>query len=226
MSNLPVSLSFEGSKLSIIDHNGQPWLSAGDLARALGYSRSDIVSKLYRRNKDEFTDDMTRNTKTVFSEKINNLRPINETRIFSPRGCHLVAMFARTPKAKAFRRWVLDVLDGLSFGDSPEVELLSAAQQKEVTRLAGSISRNFRCYEAAQWAVYKRLRDQLDVSSIHAIPASQYEDAILLLQDMRKVSDDFSYTVYEAERLFFRRSIRRGLSFQSDKMTDGIKQLG
>ena len=32
-------------------------------------------------------------------------------RIFSLRGCHLLAMFARTPVAKAFRRWVLDVLE-------------------------------------------------------------------------------------------------------------------
>lgn len=34
-----------------------------------------------------------------------------ETRIFSLRGCHLLAMFARTPVAKAFRRWVLDVIE-------------------------------------------------------------------------------------------------------------------
>lgn len=33
------------------------------------------------------------------------------TRAFSLRGAHLVAMFARTPKAKEFRRWVLDILD-------------------------------------------------------------------------------------------------------------------
>jgi hypothetical protein len=36
-----------------------------------------------------------------------------DTRIFSTRGCHLIAMFARTPLAKEFRRWVLDVLDQL-----------------------------------------------------------------------------------------------------------------
>lgn len=32
-------------------------------------------------------------------------------RVFSLRGAHLVAMFATTPKAKEFRRWVLDILD-------------------------------------------------------------------------------------------------------------------
>lgn len=38
-----------------------------------------------------------------------------ETRIFSLRGCHPLAMFARTPVAKAFRRWVLDVIE--QYGD-------------------------------------------------------------------------------------------------------------
>lgn len=33
------------------------------------------------------------------------------TRIFSLRGVHLIAMFARTPVAEDFRKWVLDILD-------------------------------------------------------------------------------------------------------------------
>ncbi|HHW4669566.1 MAG TPA: BRO-N domain-containing protein, partial [Xylella fastidiosa subsp. multiplex] len=38
----------------------------------------------------------------------NSDKPV---RLFSPRGCHMVAMFARTSVAAAFRRWVLDVLE-------------------------------------------------------------------------------------------------------------------
>jgi len=34
-----------------------------------------------------------------------------KVRVFSLRGAHLIAMFARTPVAKEFRRWVLDILD-------------------------------------------------------------------------------------------------------------------
>ena len=41
-------------------------------------------------------------------------------RIFSLRGCHLLAMFARTPVAKAFRRWVLDVIE--QYGDRVPVD--------------------------------------------------------------------------------------------------------
>ena len=37
---------------------------------------------------------------------------MREVRIFSLRGAQLLAIFARTPPAKRFRRWVLDVLEG------------------------------------------------------------------------------------------------------------------
>src|SRR5680860_348024 len=122
--NIPVPASyliFEGVELTIIDHDGRPWLASTDLARALGYSRSDKVSRLYRENSDEFTTGMTEvialpsrdfneNTESGFSGNLQKT-----VRIFSPRGCHLLAMFARTEKAKHFRKWVLDVLDRISF---------------------------------------------------------------------------------------------------------------
>ncbi|WP_341535798.1 hypothetical protein [Glaesserella parasuis] len=34
-----------------------------------------------------------------------------QVRVFSLRGAHLIAMFARTKVAKDFRKWVLDILD-------------------------------------------------------------------------------------------------------------------
>jgi hypothetical protein len=34
-------------------------------------------------------------------------------RIFSLRGAHLLGMFARTARAAEFRRWVLDILEGV-----------------------------------------------------------------------------------------------------------------
>lgn len=36
---------------------------------------------------------------------------MQDTRIFSLRGAHLLAMFARTDKAKEFRVWVLDLIE-------------------------------------------------------------------------------------------------------------------
>ncbi|MFN2858042.1 P22AR C-terminal domain-containing protein, partial [Escherichia coli] len=43
------------------------------------------------------------------SKSTRNLK--KKVRVFSLRGAHLIAMFARTPVAKEFRRWVLDILD-------------------------------------------------------------------------------------------------------------------
>ena len=47
----------------------------------------------------------------VMTNGINNNLREKKVRIFSLRGAHLIAMFARTPVAKEFRRWVLDILD-------------------------------------------------------------------------------------------------------------------
>jgi prophage antirepressor-like protein len=79
----------------------------GCLSHALGYERADSVSRLYDRNKDEFGEDM--------AGTVNLTVPGNPmsipVRIFSPRGCHLIGFLAKTAKAKAFRKWVLDVLE-------------------------------------------------------------------------------------------------------------------
>jgi hypothetical protein len=103
------ALVFQNTTFSIVDHNGQPWLRAAEIAQALGYGRSDKVTRLYSRNAGEFTDCMTAVVETPTSGFSGNLT--TETRIFSLRGAHLVAMFARTDRAAEFRRWVLDILD-------------------------------------------------------------------------------------------------------------------
>jgi prophage antirepressor-like protein len=108
-SSLPDCVRFHDTELSIIDRDGRPWVTAPDLARALGYSRADKIGKLYRANQSEFNDTMAHTLETRLRGQVA-ARPV---RIFSPRGCHLIAMFARTDRAKAFRRWVLDVLEGL-----------------------------------------------------------------------------------------------------------------
>lgn len=110
-STLPAAVEFGDQSLTIIDRDGTPWLSAADLARALGYKRADVIGHLYRKHADEFTAGMSG---TIEMMVPNQNRPTIPVRVFSPRGCHLIAMFARTERAAAFRRWVLDVLEGLA----------------------------------------------------------------------------------------------------------------
>lgn len=103
MSSL--ALSFNEVKFNPVPwQDGQIWLSSGELAQALGYKQENAVSKIFNRNSDEFTKNMTQ---IIDNPRIPNLG----MRIFSLRGCHLIAMFARTAVAKQFRKWVLDILD-------------------------------------------------------------------------------------------------------------------
>lgn len=105
------ALAFHNTQFDIVDRDGQPWLQAAQIAKALGYAREDAISRIFSRNADEFTTCMSQTVKlTVKGFGSGNSE--KEVRIFSLRGAHLLAMFARTKVAKEFRRWVLDVLDG------------------------------------------------------------------------------------------------------------------
>lgn len=100
-------LVFENTEFDIVDIHNVPWLRCPQIGDALGYEKGRIsVHKLYEANIEEFTDGMTQ---IVELDTAGGRQPI---RIFSPRGCYLIGMLARTEKAKAFRQWVLDVLEG------------------------------------------------------------------------------------------------------------------
>lgn len=86
------------------------WLTSSDIAKALGYASPKSVTNIYSRNSEEFTSSMSMVIKMMTNGINNNLRE-KSVRVFSLRGCHLIAMFATTDKAKEFRRWVLDILD-------------------------------------------------------------------------------------------------------------------
>lgn len=100
------TLTFNNTQLSITEKDNQIWLTSNELAKALNYKSSNSVSVIYNRNSDEFTSVMS----TVVNLTTVTGMPY-QTRIFSLRGCHLIAMFAKTNIAKEFRKWVLDVLD-------------------------------------------------------------------------------------------------------------------
>ena len=94
---LPATLTFGDAELAIIDRDGRPWIAAADLARALGYARVDQVSRIYERHAAEFSEAMT----LIVNLAVPGNPMEIPVRIFSPRGCHLVAMFSRTERAAA-----------------------------------------------------------------------------------------------------------------------------
>ena len=100
------TLTFQTTSLSVIIQHNQTFISARDLGLALTYKNptSDIM-RIYDRNADEFTTEMTALI------EMPTAGGLQKVRIFSLRGAHLIAMFARTKVAKDFRKWVLDILD-------------------------------------------------------------------------------------------------------------------
>lgn len=102
-------LTFQNITFEPVYYAGVTWFTSTQLAQALGYSRTDNISKIYARNSDEFTDSMTTTVKMTVVRKTGEVDVM--VRVFSLRGAHLIAMFASTPVAKDFRKWVLDILD-------------------------------------------------------------------------------------------------------------------
>ncbi|EPJ0509250.1 P22AR C-terminal domain-containing protein [Klebsiella variicola] len=103
-------LTFHNIALVPAPVNDGIWLTSSDISKALGYASPKSVTNIYSRNSDEFTSSMSMVIKMMTNGINNNLRE-KSVRVFSLRGCHLIAMFATTDKAKEFRRWVLDILD-------------------------------------------------------------------------------------------------------------------
>lgn len=102
------SLVFHDTQFEIVDHNGQPWLRLPQIGAALGYANPYKVQQVYDRSADEFTDQMTALV------ELHTAGGKQQVRIFSLRGAHLLAMLSRTKVAKEFRRWVLDILEGIT----------------------------------------------------------------------------------------------------------------
>lgn len=102
--------TFQNRTLKAHYIDGQIWFESADIAKALGYSYQRSIAGLYANYKSEFAEGMSLITESMTNGINNSLRKI-KTRIFSLRGVHLIAMFARTPAAEEFRKWVLDLID-------------------------------------------------------------------------------------------------------------------
>ena len=180
------ALTFNNVTLAPIPHQNSLWIRSVELARALGYSDESSVGRIYKRNAEEFTPEMTQVIE--ISDTVNLTVP---ARIFSLRGCHLVAMFARTPVAKAFRRWVLDVLDKLdaeqhAASSSPDdftsplsLTPSSTEDRKPLRALVGSWAQVSGLPFAACW---NQLKAAFQLANIKELPQEWIPDALAWVQ--------------------------------------------
>lgn len=155
-------LTFENTEFDVVDIHNIPWLRGSQVASALGYTDpSRSISELHSRNADEFTEDMTQ---ILELPTAGGVQPV---RIFSPRGCYLLGMLARTEKAKVFRQWVLDVLEGRAVPQ--QVGHMSHGQRLAYLKERRSLLREVQSQTAA--GMRMALHDQLRyVSRLLAMP--------------------------------------------------------
>ena len=170
------ALCFNETTFNVIDQNGTPWLQARQIGHALGYSRPDAILNIYERNKDEFSLDMT-----TTIELMVGVTP-QVTRIFSLRGCHLLAMFARTPVAKAFRVWVLDVLDKLNAERSDAVPTSGPLSPAHRSELKGIVDAKLSTYPAsvqgkARSEIWTRFNRHFRIAEYAQLPAERMAEA-------------------------------------------------
>ena len=168
------TLTFNEVNFNPVEHNGQIWLTSKEIAKALGYKNATSINKIYNTNSDEFTDTMSLTTDTVV-DGINNSKRRLSIRIFSLRGCHLLAMFARTDIAKAFRKWVLDILDK-EVGKPVQVNIYSTVADRKPL---GAAVNTFCAKTGAFYAdVWKMVHQRFDLEGVHEMTVEQVPQAI------------------------------------------------
>ena len=181
MSSL--ALTFNNSPISTINHNSQIWLTSVELAKALDYAHENAVTKIYNRYKDEFTDSMS----TILpSTQIGSHGDSSGVqRIFSLRGCHLLAMLSRTKIAKEFRKWVLDILDNQLSSNPLQLEspTITKVQEGVIFNKVKDIAGGSGKIRAELWS---RFQKHYSLSSYKYLPADKYEDAIQYLEAKQK----------------------------------------
>lgn len=108
-------VEFNHQNIELISKNNQLYMSGAQIGRVIELSQNDGVAKIYGRHKSEFTDEMT----------ITIRQGRSTVRLYNREGAWLIGMFARTPKAAEFRKWVLKVLGAVADGQSDKPVIVS-----------------------------------------------------------------------------------------------------
>ncbi|HHF6548346.1 TPA: P22AR C-terminal domain-containing protein [Haemophilus influenzae] len=174
------TLTFNNTSLSVINQNNQTFLTANDLGLALEYTQPSIaVMKIYDRNADEFTAEMTALI------EMPTAGGLQKVRIFSLRGAHLIAMFARTKVAKDFRKWVLDVLD-------EEVKKSTALLPNTITpeqqQAIQSAVQQAHHRTGLHWQeIYRQLKAMFHIAKYDQLPQDQYGNAMAFIMNLQPI---------------------------------------
>ncbi|MGP9511091.1 BRO-N domain-containing protein [Psychrobacter sp. AOP5-GZ1-6] len=171
------NLTFNDVNFNPVEQNGQIWLTSKEIAKALGYKNSTSINKLYNANADEFSDNLSQvieTTVSVVSSKTKGLRA--KIRIFSLRGCHLLAMFARTDIAKQFRKWVLDILDKEVGAPAQAPNQLSTTVDRKP--LVDAVNMHCKKSGAIYSDIWKMVHQRFNVDDVECLTVEQVPQAV------------------------------------------------
>ena len=172
-----LALSFNEVNFEATTYQNEVWLGSAQIGLALEYANPETaITKLYNRNADEFTNSMTRLIETKTKGGVQKVR------VFSLRGCHLLAMFARTAIAKQFRKWVLDVLDREVITKQLEGrQSISPEQQALLHEIVARRSSGERKIYAEMWARHNR---HFKIPRYAELLAIHFSEAVHYLETM------------------------------------------
>ena len=193
------TLTFQNTTISVINQNNQTYLTTKEIGKALGYRNpSADIANIYDRNADEFTKEMTALV------EMPTAGGIQKVRIFSLRGAHLIAMFSRTKIAKAFRKWVLDVLD-------EEVKKSTALLPNTITpeqqQAIQSAVQQAHHRTGLHWQeIYRQLKQAFKVAKYDQLPQDQFGNAMAFIMSLQPIAllpvekkFTFEFTEYELQ---------------------------
>ena len=195
------TLTFQNTTLSVINRNNQIWLTTKEIGKGLGYRNpSADIANLYDRNADEFTAEMTA---LVEMQTAGGLQKV---RIFSLRGAHLIAMFARTKIAKAFRKWVLDVLDEEV---KKSTALLPSTITPEQQQAIQSAVQQAHHRTGLHWQeIYRQLKAMFHIAKYDQLPQDQFGNAMAFVMNLQPIAlppvekkFTFEFTEHELQQL-------------------------
>lgn len=153
-------VNFSNHELRVIENQAQKWFCARDIAKALEFKNPDAdVCNVYRRNKSEFDETMTCTCKLQVQGQTKTVR------LYNREGAWLIGMFARTPKAAEFRKWVLKVLGAVADGQSDKPVIVSEHTRKTEY---WEVSDRDLLYQLYHWHATKNKKDTLEFRRLHA----------------------------------------------------------
>jgi len=150
-------VKYQGMPVRVVVRENANYIPAEDLGEILGFSEPrKAVLKIFERNREELAP----HSGIV---KLTTPGGVQKTRVFTETGAYLVAMFARTPKAKEVRRWLAELPRMLRKGS---VKALEGVAGEIAVRLMGIMAtKSFQEMEMIARLVWLRKRGLTQVEA-------------------------------------------------------------